>query len=93
MISKKEWDNYTTKKQDKLSEDVWSYRQCQKCLNYIYLGGNNEENAEGMYLDGHPFDCSDETIDKYEIKNNFSFCDNTFCFKCINQIKNDLDGA
>ena len=47
MISKKEWDSYTTKKQDKLSEDVWSYRQCQKCLNYIYLGGNNEENEIG----------------------------------------------
>jgi hypothetical protein len=24
--------------------------------------------CRGMYLDGHPFDCSDETIDKYEIK-------------------------
>ena len=45
MISKKEWDSYTIKKKDKLTEDAWSYRQCQKCLNHINLGGQNEDNA------------------------------------------------
>ena len=93
MISKKEWDSYTKKKQDKLTEDAWSYRQCQKCLNHINLGGQNEDNAEGMYLDSFPFDCPEEDVDKYEIKNNFSLCDNVFCWKCVQKIKNDLEGV
>ena len=91
MIDKKEWDSYTIEKQDELTEEAWSYRQCQKCLNYINLGGNNEDNAEGGYLDSFPFDCPDGDVDSYEAKNNFSLCDNTFCWGCINQIKNDLE--
>jgi len=62
MITKKEWDYYSIDKQDKLSEEAFSYRQCEKCLNYIDLGGNNEENAEGMYLDSYLFDCSEKNI-------------------------------
>ena len=91
MITKKEWDTYSIDKQNELSEDAFSYRQCQKCLNHIDLGGNNEENAEGMYLDSYPFDCSEENIIDYEKKNNFNLTDNVFCWDCIKKITNDLE--
>jgi hypothetical protein len=32
-------------------------------------------------------------VEKYEIKNNFSFADNVFCWKCIKKIKHDLGGV
>ena len=51
------------------------------------------ENAEGMYLDDFTFDCLEEDVEKYEIKNNFSFADNVFCWKCIKKIKHDLGGV
>ena len=91
MITITEWNKFPIEKQDELTEEAWSYRQCQKCLNYINLGGNDEDNAEGGYLDSFPFDCPDEDVDSYEAKNNFSLCDNTFCWGCIKKIKNELE--
>ena len=93
MIKQTEWQKLSGEEQYDLMEETWSYRQCQKCLNYINLGGNNEENAEGMYLDDFTFDCLEEDVEKYEIKNNFSFADNVFCWKCIKKIKHDLGGV
>ena len=93
MITQSKWQKLSDEEQDNLMEEAWSYRQCQKCLNYINLGGNNEENAEGMYLDDFTFDCLEEDVEKYEIKNNFSFADNVFCWKCIKKIKHDLGGV
>ena len=91
MITLKEWEKLSEKEQVNLTREPFSYRQCQKCLNHIDLGGNNEENAEGMYLDSYPFDCSEENIIDYEKKNNFNLTDNVFCWDCIKKITNDLE--
>lgn len=90
MITKKKWDNLSEQIQDELSEQPFSYRQCEKCLNYIDLGGINEENAEGMYLDGVFDDYSEESIEQLESKYNFSLINNCFCWKCITDINKKL---
>ena len=90
MITNKEWKKLKQKKQDELSEEAFSYRQCQKCLDHFHLGEQDEDSAEGMYLDSYDFDCPDEKIDQYEIKNNVSLSDNVFCFKCVNLIDKQL---
>ena len=68
MISKKEWDSYSKDKQDELSEEAFSYRECERCKNYIHLGEQDEDKSEGMYLHSYCFDCSDIDIENYEKK-------------------------
>ena len=91
MITKKEWDSYPETKQDELSENAFSYRQCEKCLNYAHLGESEDNKAEGMYLHSYCFDCSDEDIEKYEKKHNIDINDNVFCLSCVEEIYNDLE--
>jgi hypothetical protein len=91
MITKKEWDSYSTDKQDELSEDAFSYRECEKCKNYIDLGGQDESKSEGMYLYSYCFDCSDTEIENYEKKHSIDIDDNVFCWKCIKKIEHDLE--
>ena len=92
MIKKKDWDKLSKQKQDELSEEAYSYRQCMKCENHIYLGEEKEDEAEGMYMDTYDFfDCSEEKIDEYQEKNNISLFDNVFCWSCIKTITNDLE--
>tara|TARA_R110002126_G_scaffold82502_4_gene202288 strand:- start:4293 stop:4553 length:261 start_codon:yes stop_codon:yes gene_type:complete len=69
MITQTEWNKLPEDQKDEMSNEAFSFRQCQKCLNYIDLGGNNEDNAEGGYLDSFPFDCPDGDVDSYETKN------------------------
>ncbi len=90
MIINKEWEKLTQKKQDDLSEEAFSYRQCQKCLDHFHLGEQDEDSAEAMYLDSYDFDCSDKAIDDYEKQNNISLSDNVFCFSCVNLIDKHL---
>ena len=90
MITKKEWDTYSIDKQNKLSTEAFSYRQCEKCQNYIHLGEENENKAEGMYLNSYCFDCSNEDIESYEKKHNIYIDDNVFCWDCIENINNNL---
>jgi len=90
MITNKEWEKLSKEKQDELSEEAFSYRQCQKCEDHFHLGEQDEDSAEAMYLDSHDFDCSDKKIDEYEIKNKFSLEGNVFCFKCVNLIDQQL---
>lgn len=93
MITKKEWEKLSKEKQDELSEEAFSYRQCQKCQDHFHLGEQDEDSAEAMYLDSYDFDCSDKKIDEYEIKNKFSLADNVFCFKCVKLIDQELRGV
>ena len=93
MITQTEWNKLPEDQKDEMSDEAFSFRQCQKCFSYIDLGGNNEENAEGMYLDGHPFDCPDEDVENYETKNDFILEESVFCWDCIEKIKNDLEVA
>jgi hypothetical protein len=70
MIKKKEWNKLTEKKQDELSDNAFSYRQCERCNNYYHLGEDEEQNAEGMYLNSPDFECSEQKIIEYEKKHN-----------------------
>ena len=90
MITNKKWKKLTQEKQNELSEEAFSYRQCQKCLDHIHLGEQDEDSAEGMYLDSYDFDCEDKKIDEYEIENNISLSDNVFCFNCVSSIDKQL---
>jgi hypothetical protein len=91
MISKKEWDSYSKDKQDELSEEAFSYRECERCKNYIHLGEQDEDKSEGMYLHSYCFDCSDTDIENYEKKYNIYIDDNVFCWSCIKKIEYDLE--
>ena len=55
MIDLKLWNTLTEKKQDELSDNAFSYRQCERCNNYYHLGEDEEQNAEGMYLNSSDF--------------------------------------
>lgn len=90
MITKENWDNLPKQTQDDLSEQAFSYRQCEKCLNYIDLGGVNEKNVEGMYLDELFDDYSEECIEQFENKYNLSLINNCFCWKCMEEINKEL---
>ena len=91
MITNKEWNSLSKQKQDELSDEAFSYRQCEKCLDHFHLGEQDEDSAEAMYLDSGSFDWSDEKIKQYEIKNNISLNHNVFCFDCINVLDKDLE--
>lgn len=91
MITNKEWNSLNKQKQDELSEEAFSYRQCEKCLDHFHLGEQDEDSAEAMYLDNGSFDCSDEKINQYEIENNISLSRNVFCFDCISILDKDLE--
>jgi len=90
MITKKEWDSYSKDKQNELSEEAFSYRKCERCKNYIHLGEQDENKAEGMYLHSYCFDYSNEDIESYEKKHNIYIDDNVFCWDCIENINNNL---
>ena len=93
MITNQKWKKLSKKKQDELSEEAFSYRQCQKCLNHFHLGEQDEDSAQAMYLDSYDFDCSDKAINKYEKQNDISLSDNVFCFKCVKLIDEKLRGT
>ena len=90
MITIQKWDKFSEKKQDKLSDQSFSYRQCEKCKNYYHLGGDEEQKAEGMYLNSSDFECSKKKIIKYEKKNNIYIDDNVFCWDCSEKLQKDL---
>ena len=90
MINNKQWKTFNREKQNQLSENAYSFRQCQKCLNHIHLGEDHEEDAEGMYLNLSDFDNKEQDILSYEKKNKFLIDDYVFCWKCIKKITKDL---
>ena len=92
MIKKEDWDKLSEEKQDELSEEAFSYRQCNRCKDYIHLGEENEDEAEGMYFDTYDFfDCSEEELEEYQKNNNFEIFDSIFCWSCIDKMTKDLE--
>ena len=90
MIDLKLWNTLTEKKQDELSDNAFSYRQCERCNNYYHLGEDEEQNAEGMYLNSSEFECSEQKIIEYEKKHNIYIDDNVFCWDCSEKLCKDL---
>tara|TARA_R110000737_G_scaffold304402_1_gene311711 strand:+ start:53 stop:328 length:276 start_codon:yes stop_codon:yes gene_type:complete len=90
MITNQEWNKLTGKKQDELSDEAFSYRQCEKCKDYYHLGEEDENKAEGMYLNSSDFECSEKKIIRYERKNNLYIDDNVFCWDCSKKLQKDL---
>ena len=90
MIDLKLWNTLTEKKQDELSDNAFSYRQCERCNNYYHLGEDEEQNAECMYLNSSDFECSKQKIIEYEKKHNIYIDDNVFCWDCSEKLCKDL---
>lgn len=91
MITLNEWNKLTTKKQDQLTDEAFSYRQCEYCKDMFHLGEEKEDQAEGMYLNSSDFECAEKYISQYEDKNNIYIDDNVFCWGCIKKLDKDLN--